>query len=209
MKALPTCPRCGVGVHAPGLWSSSWTCDVHGEVLPLQPVVQPSTEVILDAVAHAQVPMWVPWPLPRGWVVTGVAHVGDDRTGIRATALACSGPNPLGGMGELVVVAEEPGIGLGARYAGMQGTDPGIDPTHTAPHAKVHAGSHPTSLWCVDGGEGRAVYVGEARACWFWAILWPDTAGAMLLDDIELADLRDVVGEVALLPVGALTPRLR
>ena len=61
-------------------------------------------------------PLWCPWPLPPGWTLTGVAWAGDDRTGVRATAVACSGPAPLGGgPADLVFVAEEPGVGLGTR----------------------------------------------------------------------------------------------
>ena len=58
------------------------------------------------------------------------------------------------------------------------------------------------------GGAGRAVYVGEAWACWVWAILWPDSAAALLMDDLELVDLRTVPAEIDLLPIGALTPQL-
>lgn len=71
-------------------------------------------------------PLWCPWPLPPGWTLTGVAYAGDDRTGVRATAVACAGPAPLGGgPADLVFVAEEPGVGLGTRLAGLTGPDPG------------------------------------------------------------------------------------
>src|ERR671916_137230 len=71
-------------------------------------------------------PLWCPWPLPPGWMVTGVGWAGDDRIGVRATALACSGPDPLGGgPADIVIVAEQPGVGLGNRFAGIPGTDPG------------------------------------------------------------------------------------
>jgi hypothetical protein len=180
---------------------------VHGDVAPLQPAVQPSHEVLDAVAAAAQVPVWLPWPLPRGWVVTGVAHAGDDRTGPRAVAVACSGPAPLGGMGELVLVAEEPGVGLGARYAGLPGPDPG-DAPQAAPAGKLQADGHPTAVWCVPAPADRAAFVGEAQGCWLWLVLWPEPCGAMLLEDIELADLREVRPEVPLVPVGALTPRL-
>lgn len=208
MRGEPTCPRCGAVLQPPGLWSSDWQCPVHGAVLPLQPVVRPSPQVVAAAAGQAVVPVWLPWPLPRGWLVTGVAHAGDERTGARAVAVACSGPNPVGGMGEMVLVAEEPGVGLGARYAGLDGPDPGAGWADTAPQAKVHAAGHPCPLWWVDGAPERAVYVGEAAGCWLWTVLWPDSAGALLLEDLALTDLRDVQGEIALLPVGALTPRL-
>jgi hypothetical protein len=154
------------------------------------------------------VPVLLTWPLPRGWVVTGVASAGDERTGAHAVATACSGPAPLGGMGELVIVAEEPGVGLGARYAGLSGPDPGLETDGTPPHAKVTVSGHPSALWCVPSPPDRAVYVGEAAGGWLWFVLWPSEAGALLLEDLELADLRDVGAEVDLLPVGALCPRL-
>src|SRR4051812_30609869 len=150
MKGEPSCPRCAGAVQPPGLWSSVWSCGLHGTVLPQQPVVQPSVEVLADVVRRAKVPVWLPWPLPRGWVVTGVSWAGDDRTGARAVTTSVSGPAPLGGMGELLLVSEEPGIGLGARYAGMAGPDPGLDPAGPA-SAKVSAAGHPTALWCTQG----------------------------------------------------------
>jgi hypothetical protein len=208
MRREPTCPRCGEVLRPPSIWSSDWLCDSHAAVLPLQPLARPCTEALAAAVHDARVPLWLPWPAPRGWVVTGVATVGDERTGARALALACSGPAPLGGMGELLLVSEEPGIGLGARYAGLPGPDPGAIPDGP-PHAKVDAAGHPTPLWCVQGADDRAIYVGEAAGNWLWAILWPETAGALLMEDLLLADVRDLGYEVEMVPVGALSPRLQ
>jgi hypothetical protein len=196
-------------VHPPGLWSSSWRCDEHGPVPPVQPVVQPSVEVLRSAAATASVPIWLPWPLPRGWLVTGVVTAGDERSGARATAIACSGPAPLGGVAELVVVAEEMGVGLGARFAGLDGPDAGVVPDRAA-DAKIHAAGIPTAMWALEPGRGaddRAVYVGEALGCWVWAVLWPGTAGFLLIDDFVLTDLRDAGHELDV-PFGALSPRL-
>ncbi|NHC45683.1 DUF6758 family protein [Motilibacter aurantiacus] len=207
MKGEPSCPRCGGAVQPPGLWSSGWACSLHGAVLPQQPVVQPTVEVVADVVRRSRVPVWLPWPLPHAWVVTGVSWAGDDRTGARAVAVSASGPAPLGGMGELLLVAEEPGLGLGARYAGMPGPDPGSLPDGR-PAAKVDAAGHPTALWCVSGDERCAAYVGEALGHWLYVLLWPESAGALLLEGLRLADARDLGHEIELLPVGALTPRL-
>ncbi len=197
-------------MRAPGLFSDTWQCAVHGTVHPLQPVVPPSVEALGVVVHRAQVPVWMPWPLPVGWLFTGVACAGDDRGGGRATAVACSGPGPLGGPGELLLIAEELGVGLGARYAGIDGLDPGsrmcVD---TAPHAKVLAAGRPTPLWHVDGAPSdRAVYAGEARGLWLWAIAWPEKSGVLMYDELVLTDLREAGAEVDLLPCGALSPRI-
>jgi hypothetical protein len=160
-----------------------------------------------QAAATAAVPIWLPWPLPKGWLVTGVAHAGDDRTGARATALACTGPAPLGGACDLVVVAEEPGVGLGARYAGLDTLDPGAVPDDRPPDAKIHAAGHPTAVWELASADDRAVYIGEALGCWLWAVLWPGNAGFLLIDDFHLVDLRNA-GHDLDVPLGALSPRL-
>ena len=77
MRAQPSCPRCGSNLHPPGLWSSAWSCHEHGPVPPVQPVVQPTPEVLRAAAVGSGVPVWLPWPLPRGWLVTGVVTAGD------------------------------------------------------------------------------------------------------------------------------------
>lgn len=207
MKADPSCPRCGGTLHSPGLWSSAWQCDKHGAVPPLQPAVQPTAEIVHQVVARSAVPVWLPWPLPKGWLVTGVTYAGDERIRARATAVACSGPAPLGGVGDLILVAEEPGVGLGSRFAGMEGLDPGDVPDGAPPHAKIHAAGHPTAMWALQGASDRATYVGEALGFWLWAVLWPESAGFLLIDEFVLTDLRDAGHELDI-PFGALSPRL-
>ncbi len=207
MRAEPSCPRCAGPLHAPGLWSNAWRCDSHGAVHPLQPVVQPTPEHLNNLAQRSGVPVWLPWPLPHGWLMTGIAWAGDERTGARATAVACSGPAPLGGVGELVLVAEEPGVGLGARFAGIEGSDAGSVPDLQAPDAKIYAAGHPTALWSMAGGADRAVYVGEASGCWIWAVLWPGSDGFLLIDDFVLTDVRTVAPGLDV-PFGALSPRL-
>jgi hypothetical protein len=120
--------------------------------------------------------------------------------------VACGGPNPLGGFGELVVIAEEPGVGLGARWAGLPGLDPGERlATTTGPHARIHAAGHPTALWCIDSDD-RAVFVGEALGLWLWVILWP-ASGALVYDGLKLVDLRDAPRDLQI-PLGAMSERL-
>lgn len=210
MRGEPSCPRCGGQVRAPGLFSDSWQCARHGPVYPLQAVVPPSVEALAVAVNRTRVPVWMPWPLPIGWLFTGVASAGDDRSGGRATAVACSGPGPLGGPGDLVLVAEELGVGLGARYAGIEGPDPGprlrVD---LPPQVKVLAVGQHTPLWHVsETPADRAVFAGEAMGLWLWAVVWPEQSGLLLYDELVLTDLRRAGSEVDLVPCGALSPRI-
>ncbi len=153
------------------------------------------------------VPVWLPWPLPIGWLVTGFGEAGDERSGIRASVVAISGPSLSHGPADMLLVAEEPGVGLGAAYAGLNGPDPGTGVGAGPPHAKVNVNGHPTPLWCVEGVPGdRAVYAGEAMGRWLWTIAWPADAGCLLvLFQLALADLRDLEWDV---PFGAYSPRL-
>ncbi|MCG5216662.1 DUF6758 family protein [Streptosporangium soli] len=208
MRAAPICPRCFGQVRAPSAWSSAWRCGAHGDVLPLQPPWQPS-RAGLEAVRRiARVPVWLPWPLPSGWLVTGFAEAGDQRSGTRASVTALGGPSVTHGPADLVIVAEEPGVGLGAGFAGLPGPDPGEGFGDGPPHAKIDVFGHPTSLWCVDGGADRAVYAGEALGNWLWAIAWPAETGCLIaLDRLSLRDLRDNDQDFDL-PYGAFSPRL-
>jgi hypothetical protein len=108
------------------------------------------------------------------------------------------------------LIAEELGVGLGARYAGLSGPDPGdAIAVNRPPHAKVLAAGRPTALWHVpDAPDDRAVFVGEARGLWLWAVVWPERSGLLMYDELVLTDLRDAGAELELLPCGALSPRI-
>jgi hypothetical protein len=136
--------------------------------------------------------------------VTGFAEVGDDRSGALAVAVALSGPSPLGGPADLMVIAEEPGIGLGASFAGLPGPDPGYGFGVSAPNAKFEIDGRPVSMWAV-GADATAAFAGEASANWLWAVLWPGSAGILLLEHFSLLDLRE---EDLDLPYGAFCPQL-
>ncbi len=187
-------------------------CPEHGPVAPVGHPVQASDEVLRHASDRARVPLWLPWPLPAGWLVTGVRFAGDDHTGAVASVLACSGPNPLPveptgeRAADLLLVAEQPGVGLGAHLAGLSGLDPGATVGEGSPHLKLTAGGHDTPLWCVPGSVS-ASYVGEALGVWLWVLVWPEEAAAVLLEQFELRDVRDPT-LVLDPPYGALSPRL-
>lgn len=206
MTSPATCPRCAGPLRAPGFWSSAWQCERHGDVHPFHAAPQPSLAAVELLVADSKVPVWVPRPLPADWTVTGVARAGDDRTGVVASLVAVSGPSPRGGLADMVLIAEEPGVGLGARFAGIVGTDPGPCPDN-APDLKIEAAGHPTALWRTATGEERCALVGESKAYWLWCVLWPENAGAVL-DGVVLHDLRDGGHPELELVFGAQTPRL-
>lgn len=174
--------------------------------MPFYLAPHPGLAAIERLVLDAQVPVWVPRPLPSGWTVTGVGWAGDARTGAMASLIALSGPSPSLGPADLIIVAEEPGIGLGARFAGLVGPDPGESPDR-APDLKIEAAGHPTPLWRTAQAEGRCTFVGEAKAQWLWTILWPEPAWR-ILDKVTLHDLRDGGHPELELVFGAPTPRL-
>lgn len=207
MKSAPTCPRCGAPVQEPGPWSSEWRCATHGAVFPMWQVERTGAEALDLLRSRAKVPVWLLWPPPSGWLAAGIARAGDERSGDRAVAVGYSGPAPLGGAGEMLLVAEEPGVGLGAGYAGLPGPDPGDGFDAGPAPARVSAGGRPTPLWLIDGGDDLAVYVGEAMGLWLWAILWPASAGLLLAEDLAVVDARDLAPQVDV-PFGARSPRL-
>ncbi|MDL4772090.1 MULTISPECIES: DUF6758 family protein [Thermomonosporaceae] len=213
MRAEPTCPRCAGPLHEPSLWSSDWQCPVHGTVLPRQPSGRPGAESLAAVLDDTRVPVWTPWPLPLGWLVTGFATAGDEHTGARACAVALSGPATVSGPADLVLIAEQPGAGLGSHYAGLDEPDPGVGFDADPPHVKLDVSGpsatcgHTVPMWSVPTRPDRAVYVGEAMGDWLWAVLWPAEAGALMLARPSLLDLREP-GMKPDLPYGALSPRL-
>lgn len=187
--------------------SSDWECERHGAVAPLHVAPRVGVDVVVATAAKSNVPLWSPLPLLAGWAVTGLATAGDERTGARATVLALSGPSPLGGPADLLLVAEEPGTGVGGRFAGIDSIDPGVH-LDGAPDAKVEASGHPTALWRVASADDRVAFVGEAMGVWLWAVLWPPAAELVLIEHVVLHDLRHSSHVDIDLPIGAPCPRL-
>lgn len=187
--------------------TSDWTCARHGPVQPLRTWAGVGSEVVRQAAGSAVAPLWCPLPMLPGWTVTGLAVAGDERSGARATVLALSGPCPLGGPADLLLVAEEPGTGLGGRMAGSEALDPGIVPAGP-PDAKVEAAGHPTALWRCESAQDRVAFAGEAGGVWLWAVLWPPASELVLIEELELHDLRHEQHADLVLPFGAATSRL-
>jgi hypothetical protein len=106
----------------------------------------------------------------------------------------------------MLLVSEEPGVGLGARFAGLGGPDPGAQFANGPSAAVVKYAHHEFPLWNVDTPE-RAAFAGEVSGNWLWLVMWPSTAGLLMLEPLELRDLRDP-GQHLDLPFGARSPLL-
>lgn len=169
--------------------------------LPLR-VHAPSAESLTGFGRRLGMPLWLPWPLPVDWLVTGFGSV-DSSVDLRATVLACRGPSPVGGLADLLLVAEEPGTGLGGRYAGMASAHPGPEVGIGRPHARVDVQGHQVPLWAItSAAPDRAVYAGESGGRWLWLVVHPESAGVLLLEPLTLADVRDLGHEVDMLAYG-------
>lgn len=69
------------------------------------------------------------------------------------------------------------------------------------------AAGRPTPLWHVKGAPAdRAVFAGEARGLWLWAIVWPEQSGLLMYDELVLADLREAGDEMGSCPAGRSPP---
>jgi len=171
VSARLSCPRCGGDIRPPSLWSDVWTCPIHGGIAPLHPPITGSDGALRQSALRSQVPMWLPWPLPTGWLLSGIRVAGDEHSGPVATVLACSGPNPLvvdpedEHSADLLLVAEQPGVGLAAHLAGLAGLDAGSRVGEGSPDLKLTVGGHDMLLWALEADD-VAAYVGEAAGVW-------------------------------------------
>jgi hypothetical protein len=203
----PVCVRCRGPLRTPES-DGTWSCPQHGVVEPLNPALPAEHHHLVEIAGSSSVPVWVPRPMPPGWGVSGVRRT----TGTgpsRGAAVALMGPGLTARQVEVVVIAEEPGVGLGASYAGLRATDPGPELASLPSDTKVVAAGHPTALWSLPVSD-RAVYVGEAGGRWLWIVVWPVTEWMVVHDDLHLVDVRAPENRVQLgeLPVAALAPRL-
>ena len=207
MALTATCPRCPevLEVGAPEA-----DCPAHGrQPLLWRPPVSSYDDFTVH-LAHAQdFPTYLPWPMSPGWTISDFGVV----TGRRpvATITCSSGTSELDGPVDVFVVAEEAGVGLGARCAGLSGDDPGPEVGEGPPAVRVRIGSQTVPLWPVstswDQAElDRAVFVGEAGGRWLWVVLRPASAMLLLRDDWILRDVSGVGPPLVEMPFGGAGP---
>ncbi len=194
-RLTPGCPRCRGPVDGAG----DPDCVHHGS----GPVLWRAREVSYDAfVEHLATardfPTYLPWPMAPEWVVSDFAVVTEPSGTPVASLTSVTGSSELDGPVDVLLVAEEPGVGLGARCAGVRASDPGRELEGEQPVARVRIGTVATSLWTVSTSDvadtrelDRTVLAGEAAGRWLWVVLRP--ASAVLLMHHEWI-LRDVSG---------------
>ena len=203
------CPRCAAPVAPTG--TGGWSCPDHGEVAPLRRPEESSYDAFAEHLRISRgFPTYLPWPMSPGWRVTDFAAVGDPAA-TRATMTCCSGTSELDGPVDVLVVAEEPGTGLGSRIAGTHHLDPGPELDQGPPAVRVRIEHLPVSLWPVStsaevGEWDRSVVAGEADARWLWIVLRPASAILLLRDDWILRDVSVAGPQLVEMPFGGPAP---
>lgn len=209
MSLAASCPRCASPLTG---GEGRWQCHDHGTITPLwRPAVADYTTFADHLKQCLAIPTLLPWPLSPGWTITDFGCVASPTRGSRASMTSCAGPSDLDGVVELTVVEEEPGVGLGARCAGLERTDPGAEIGEGPPQAKVRIDGHPISMWAVSTSDSstdfdRSVFAGEAHGRWLWLVLRPASAALLLNDEWILVDVASFGPELIELPFGGNPP---
>ena len=203
------CPRCTSPVTS---HDERWECPVHGAVTPLWRPAVATYEALAEHLRQCGGgPTLTLWPLPPGWSISDFGCVaGPGREG-RASMLSVNGVTDVDGVVELTIVSEEPGVGLGARCAGTDHTDPGHEVGEGPPQARVNIDGVTLPLWSVSTPAGdpafdRSVFAGEAHGRWLWLVIRPASAALLLRDGWSLADLTGLGPELIDVPFGGSPP---
>ncbi|QZY30770.1 hypothetical protein K6T13_05050 [Nocardioides coralli] len=187
-------------------------CPVHGAQPRLWRPRVPAYEAFAEHLRTAgRFPTLLPWPLSPGWSVSdfGVVVDGADRT--LATVTCCSGTTEVDGRVDVLVVAEEAGVGLGGRCAGLPGADPGADFGQGPPAARLRVGSQSVPVWPVStshaaGDLDRSVVAGEADGRWLWLVMHPASAILLLQEEWLLRDVSGIGPPLVELPFSGPGP---
>jgi hypothetical protein len=192
------CVWCSAPVLESADRPGAWSCPQHGDTAVLwRPEVATYEGFTAHLAAAGSFPTYLPWPMSPGWSISDFGCVADGRGQATATVTCTTGTSELDGPVDVLVVAEEPGTGLGARCAGTRHVDPGAEIHDRPPTARVRIGSQTVNLWDVStssavGEFDRSVVAGEAGGRWLWMVLRPASALLLLRDDWILRDVSEV-----------------
>lgn len=195
MSLSAWCPRCRerLAPARPG-----GECPRHGSQSALWRPEAASYHAFTTHLRHADgFPTYVPWPMASGWRVSDFGVVAGVSGRAVATVTCCTGTTGPDGRVDVLVVAEEAGVGLGGRCAGLPSADPGDGFGQGPPAVRVRIGSQGVPLWSVStstaaGELDRSVVAGEAAGRWLWIVLLPASAVLLMKDEWIL---RDVSGD--------------
>lgn len=162
-------------------------------------------------VRSAGMPTYLPWPLSPGWTIADFGCVAKPGRVAVATVTTTVGASALDGDVELTIVAEEPGVGLGARCAGTYRTDPGGSVGVGPASVRIRVDAHPVPMWSVPSGDGddvlaRSVFAGESGGRWLWLVMRPASAALLLRREWFLADAGGFGPEAVEMPFGGTQP---
>lgn len=202
------CPRCAKQVRLvrPGLID----CADHGEVAPLISPDEVNYQALNDIVwLVPERALYLPWPMSSGWTIARLGCVPGRRA---ATVSVTVGSTVADGPVEVTVVSEDPGVGLGARCAGLAGVDPGRGITANLggerPAAHVRIESRAVPLWIIPSLDANELplattsFAGEADGRWLWVIVRPASAALLLRDDWLLVNIAGISSDALGMPFG-------
>lgn len=206
MNLTQGCPRCREQLSPAG------ECPIHGSQPVLWRPGHPSYGSLTEHLRLADgLPTYLPWPMGSGWRVSDHAVVADRDDRPVATLTCTTGETGPDGRVDVLVVTEEPGVGLGGRCAGLERSDPGHDFGHGPPTARVRVGSQSVKLWPVStsGASGvldRSVVAGELAGRWLWMVMMPAPAVLLLADEWILRDVAADGPHLVDLPIDGPAP---
>lgn len=209
MPLVACCPRCPAPVEEEG---AGHTCPLHGPIAPLWCARQAQYDDFADLMGLGpRVPTYLPWPLSPGWSISALGCVADDR-GPSGTVTTVAGTSALDGDVEITIVAEDPGLGLGARCAGTTYDDPGDQLGRARPSVHVRLDGRTAPMWVVDTDPdpeellAGTVFAGEAEGRWLWMVVRPGSAALLFADDWLLTDVSGFGPEALEIPFGGPPP---
>ena len=128
-----------------------------------------------------------------GWTVTGVGWVGDERSGVRATADRVQRPGPgrarPGGLRDRRRGARQSGRDPVRRHPWHR-PRPVLRQRHRHDDRARQGPGGRLADPAVDGqvAADRCAYVGEAMGMWLYVVTWPAAAGYLLEEGLDLHD---------------------
>ena len=215
MPLLLSCPRCARDVKVSADRSrdsqlGTVECPIHGIVTPLaRPHVVDigSLREVSELIPERSI--YLPWPMSPGWSIADFGCVpGSDA----ATFTVTVGSTIPDGRVEVSVISEDPGVGVGARCAGLAGVDPGrqlgVELGGERPAAYVRIDSRAVPLWIIRSLDPDAdplettAFAGEADGRWLWVVIRPASAALLMRDDWLLTDISGISEDALGMPFG-------